>query len=128
MAYGTIYFYRLRSPEHFSITLLKWPPKMSLPLLREILLGILIQFAISSFITGFSDLRSLSLCFAQALLPLPVTVFISTTVMTMLTVALAAIGLRLWVEFRLLSNDVSERTALKVESDNSPDEEMIEVH
>lgn len=53
MAYGISYFYRLRSPQKISITLLKMLPKMSPPLLHGALLGILVQLAIISFITRF---------------------------------------------------------------------------
>jgi hypothetical protein len=110
MAYGISYFYRLRDPHRFSITLLKMPPKMSPILLHGISLSIVSQLAIASFITGFEDLRSFSLCFAQALLSLPVTVFLSIGAMMAMTTALAVVGLRLWMEFSLQSTQDKYRT------------------
>lgn len=98
------YFYRLRDPRPFSTSLLKPPLKMDIRLLHAVLLSMVVQFSIASFITGFADLRSFSLCFAQALLSLPVTVFVSAGAMMVMTAALALVGARLWMEFRLRNN------------------------
>ena len=108
---GVVYFIRMGSSLPFDSKplfplrkLFRNPPRLTIPLVNVVLFAVVIQGALLSFITGWADLRTFTLCFAQALLMLPTSMFLSLGALTTMIGAVAVVVLRFWIERRIFTH------------------------
>ena len=72
----------------------------TLPYLNAIAALVVILLAITSFVSGFDDLRRFSLCYGQALISIPYIVLASALAGGLMLTAVDILAVRAWMEAR----------------------------
>ncbi|KEY74464.1 hypothetical protein S7711_04500 [Stachybotrys chartarum IBT 7711] len=107
LASGAIYFLRSKNPKAIEpevflpvLQLLKNRPKLTLPLMHALMLGLVLQLSNFALVSGWTDLGSVSFCASEAILSVSTSVGLATFIMLAITSALAVVGVRVWLERR----------------------------
>ncbi|KAI9170704.1 hypothetical protein HJFPF1_00174 [Paramyrothecium foliicola] len=118
---GAVYFLRSKNPKPVEPEvflpvkqLIKNRPKLTLPVIHGLLLGLLLQVANFAFFSGWTDLANVSFCATEAILSNFIAMSLAVTLMFGLISAFAVVSVRFWLEQRRMARKENGKTVYSV--------------